>query len=262
MTDSAPLTLVREGPVARLRLTAAAGRPVATRAMWRAMPALIAQAEAAPDVLVLLVDSASAACFCAGADPSELQAARGNKGMARAMADEMQAALTALGNLSKPSIALLRGACADSGIALALACDLRFADDSARIGVTQGHLGLLPSLPEARALAARIGVSRAADMLFSGRMLGASDAERIGLVDDYWRDTAFEAAVGEYVAAICSQSQYSVRGAKALLRAVAGGASADTPQTRAMFEQAFAGEDFREACAALRDKRAPRFTWR
>lgn len=267
MPNSPPLVLLREGSVARLRLTgmdadAAAEEPVTCRALWRGLPGLVAQAEATPSVLVLLIDSASPACFCTGPDRTELMASRGNRGMARAAADEVAAALSALASCAKPTIALLRGTCADGGLSLALACDLRFASDTARIGMTQGRLGLLPSFAEVRSLAARVGVSRAADMLFSGRMLAASDAERIGLVDDWWADGMFDAAIGEYVAAVCSLSQYSVRGVKAMLRGIAAGTTADTPQTRAIFEQAFASEDFGEACAALQDARRPDFHWR
>jgi enoyl-CoA hydratase/carnithine racemase len=235
---------------------------VIARATWRALPALVAQAEAAPSVLVLLVDSADPACFCAGSDPVELAALRGNRGLARAAADEVAAGLAALANCAKPSIALLRGTCADAGLALALACDLRFASDSARIGMTHARLGLLPSFAELRCLANRVGGARAADMLFSARMLTAADAERIGLVDDYWRDDMFAEAVGEYVASVCGLSQYAVRGAKAMLRAVLAGAATETPQVRALFEQAFAGEDFREACVAMQEARGPSFTWR
>jgi enoyl-CoA hydratase/carnithine racemase len=99
-------------------------------------------------------------------------------------------------------------------------------------------------------------------MAFSGRLLTASDAERIGLVEDVWRDDVFDAAAAEYIAAVCSASQYTVRGAKAMLRAIAGGAAGEPPRLRELGEQAYAGADFREACSALAQKRNPAFPWR
>jgi enoyl-CoA hydratase/carnithine racemase len=262
MTESPPQMLMREGAVARLRISRATADQTATRSMWRAIPGLVAQAEAAPSVMVLLLESDSPDVFCSGHDPGELAALCGNRDLARAVADEVQAAVAAVANTSKPSIALLRGNCVGGGLALALACDLRFANDTATLGMTQGQYGLLPSFAEARALATRVGLSRAADMMFSGRLLGASEAERIGLVDDVWRNDAFDAAIGEYVAALCSMSQYSVRGTKAMLRGIAAGVVGETAQARSMFEQAFTGEDFRAACSAFQDGGIPAFTWR
>lgn len=263
MSDRLSLQLTRETPCARLTLASPAGTdPVLTRGMWRSLPGLLAQVEASPAILALVIESATPGCFCAGADPAEEAHAATDPGFAGAMADDIQAGLRALANMSKPSIALLRGVCAGSGVALALGCDLRFADDTLRMGMTQGRMGLLPSFAEARALAQRVGLSRAADLMFSGRLLSASEAERIGLIDDCWARDAFAEAVAEFLAAVCAQSQYSVRGAKALLRAVAGGAATDSGELRAVYVQAFSGADHREANAAAQEGRPPEFRWR
>jgi len=262
MTATPPLVLKREGAVARLQLDRAEQRQTVSRAMWRAVPGLLAQAESAPAVKLVLVDSSTPACFSAGADPEELAAASGNAALARAMTEERQTALAALAGLSKPCIALVRGLCMGDGLALALACDLRFASDDARIGMTQATQGLLPSYADARALAQRVGLSRAADMMFSARLLTGAEAEQIGLVDDVWRAGAFDSAIGEYVAAIGRLSQYSVRGAKAMLRGIAAGEQHASAPSRSAFEQAFLGEDFREACVAWREGRDAVFRWR
>jgi enoyl-CoA hydratase/carnithine racemase len=262
MTDVAPLLLKREGDVARLCLDRPAHQQALSRAMWRAFPAMLAQVEAAAEVKVVIVQSTTPAVFCSGPDPAELAEMPGAPDRARGAAAEAQAALAALAGLTKPSIALVRGLCVGGGCAIALTCDLRFANESARFGVTEARLGVLPGFAELRALAAHVGPARAADMAFSGRLLTASDAERIGLVEDVWRDDMFDAAAAEYIAALCAVSQYSVRGAKAMLRAIAGGATAAPPRLRELAEQAFAGGDFHEACSALAQKRNPAFPWR
>jgi enoyl-CoA hydratase/carnithine racemase len=262
MTDASPLLLRREGEVAHLCLDRPARRQATTRAMWRAFPGLLAQLEAAAEVKVVVVQSTTADCFSAGPDPAELAELAGGGDRARAAIAEQQAALAALAGLSKPSVALVRGLCAGGGCAIALACDLRFANESARFGVTAARHGLLPGYGELRALAARVGPARAADLAFSGRLLTAADAERIGLVEDVWRDDVFDSAAAEYLAALCAVSQYSLRGVKAMLRAIAGGAAGEPPRLREWAEQAFAGTDFREACAAVAQKRPPVFPWR
>jgi enoyl-CoA hydratase/carnithine racemase len=262
MTDASPLLLKREGEVARLCLDRPARLHATTRAMWRAFPGLLAQAEAEADVKVVVVQSTTAAAFSCGPDSAELAGMAGNADRARAAVAEERTALAALAGLTKPTIALVRGLCVGGGCAIALACDLRFANESARFGVTAARHGLLPGFGELRALAARVGPARAADLAFSGRLLTASDAERIGLVEDVWRDDVFDSAAGEYLATLCAVSQYSVRGAKAMLRAIAGGATAEPPRLRELAEQAFAGADFGEACAALEGKRNPAFPWR
>lgn len=262
MTDSSPLLLKREGEVARLCLDRPARLHATTRAMWRAFPGLLAQAEAAAEVKVVVIASTTPAAFSSGPDPAELAEMAGNSDRARAAIAETQAALAALAALTKPSIALVRGLCVGGGCAIALACDLRFANESARFGVTAARHGLLPGYAELRALAARVGPARAADMAFSGRLLSAAEAERIGLVEDVWRDDVFESTAAEYVATLCAASQYSVRGVKAMLRAIAGGGAAEPPRLRELAERAYDGADFREACDALAQKRNPAFPWR
>jgi enoyl-CoA hydratase/carnithine racemase len=262
MTDASPLLLKREGAVARLCIDRPAQRQAVSRALWRAFPGLLAQLDADPAVKVVAVQSTTPACFSSGPDMAELAELAGDADRAQAAAAEAQTALAALAGLGKPSVALVRGLCLGGGCAIALACDLRFANESARFGITEARLGLLPPFAALRALVARIGPARAADLAFSGRLLSGADAERIGLVEDVWPDEQFESAAGEYVAALCAVSQLSLRGSKAMLRAIAAGAATEPPRLRELAAQAYAGADFREACSALAQKRTPAFPWR
>jgi enoyl-CoA hydratase/carnithine racemase len=247
MTDASPLLLRREGAVARLCLNRPARHHTLSRESWRAFPALLAEADAAEDVRVIVVQGATDDCFCAGIDPADLADLADRPDSARAMAAEAHAALAAFANLSKPSIALVRGPCLDGGCAIALACDIRFASASARFGIAATRIGLLPGFAELRLLVARVGPAHAADLIFSGREIAASDAERIGLVEDVWPDQAFNGAANDYLASVCATSPFAARGAKAMLRAIAEGAAAAPPRLREMAVQAFAGSDFRGA---------------
>jgi len=262
MTEASPLLLKREGEVARLCLDRPVQRQALSRATWRAFPGLLAQVEADAEIKVVVVQSTTPAWFSCGPDMAELAELARHADRAAAAGAEARAALAALAGIAKPTIALVRGLCAGGGCAIALACDLRFASETARFGVTEARLGLLPHFAELRLLAARVGPARAADLAFSGRLLSGAEAERIGLVEDVWRDDLFESAAAEYIAALCAVSQYSLRGAKAMLRAIAGGAAGEPPRLRELADQAVAGADFQEACSALAQNRNPAFPWR
>lgn len=256
------IDLVRDGEVARLRLNRPEKRNAIGHAMWAQLPGLVSQVEADPVIKVLVLEAADGADFCAGLDLADLEEAAAQPERLRPLTAAMTSACGALRAVSKPTVASIRGLCTGGGLVLAMCCDLRFATETARFGISAARIGLLPHFSEISALVSLIGAANAADLMFSGRLMQASEAERIGLVHDVWRDDSFAAATGEYVAALCSASQYSIRGAKAMLRAIALGATEETPRLRALYEQAMTGEDFREGAAALREKRAPQFTWR
>ena len=117
--------------------------------------------------------------FAAGADVTEF----GGPDEARAIGARFRAALDALAAIPRPVIAAVRGFALGGGLEVALACDLRVAADSARLGQPEILLGIIPGGGGTQRLPRLIGPARAKDLVWTGRQVRADEALRIGLVD-------------------------------------------------------------------------------
>jgi enoyl-CoA hydratase/carnithine racemase len=253
--------LRRDGAVATLLLDQPARRNAMTRAMWRDLPNVVAEAAADPDIAVLRVEGAGGH-FCGGADISEFATTYATPETTAAANADIAAAVEALADFPKPALAVICGACVGGGVALALACDLRFAAADARFAVTPARLGLIYSQADTTRLMRAVGAARAKDLLFTGRVLDAAEALRIGLVEEVRAPDELEAFVVGWLSPVASGSRMALRDIKTMLRAVENGAPPGSPDLRALFDDAFAGPDFAEGYRAFLDKRAPRFTAR
>ena len=262
MTDTAPVRLLRDGPVATLLVDRPEKRNALTRAIWSAIPGLVAEAAADPEVVALVVRGAGTKAFSGGADIAEFPEVYATKAAIDTYTDAVRAAYAAVAGFDRPTIALVHGACVGGGCGIALCCDLRFAGAGARFGITPAKLGLVYSFVESRRLVDLVGPARAKDILYTGRLVSAAEAERIGLCDRVVPDEELEGAVGAYVAELAAVSRHSLKATKTMIDRIAAGAFAEDAEMRALFDDAFAGEDFREGYAAFMEKRAPSFTAR
>ncbi|HYC03743.1 MAG TPA: enoyl-CoA hydratase-related protein [Azospirillaceae bacterium] len=260
--SSAPLLIDVQGPIARLVLNRPEKHNAISLEMWTALPRLVAELEADRDVLAVVVTGAGGKAFCAGADIAEFGTVYANPETSRAYNDAVRAGQSALERLSKPTIAMVRGVCVGGGTGIALHCDLRFAADDARFGITPAKLGVAYSFGDTKKLVDTVGPARAKDILFSGRLIGAAEAQAIGLVDRLFAPGDLEEETLLYARTLCEGSQYSVRTAKAMIQAITDGADSETPDTRRRFDDAFSGEDFAEGRTAFLAKRKPVFGWR
>lgn len=253
--DDALSFAVSDG-IGRIVIRRPARRNAFSRAMWRRLAALIevAASEASLGVLLLAGEGGH---FCAGADISEFEASYADAAAADAANLEISAAIEALSGFAKPTIAALSGACVGGGVSLALASDLRIADATARFAVTPAKLGLIYSHGDTLRLVRAVGPARAKELLFTGRMVGAEEAARIGLVGALEPDARFAA---EAVAAtLAAASRPALRTIKRMVEDVVAGLP-ECPQHRAAFAAMFRGDDFAEGRAAFLEKRAARFS--
>lgn len=162
-----------------------------------------------------------------------------------------------------PVIAAVNGACAGIGLALALFCDLRFAAATAKLTTAAPRLGLPAEYGVSWVLPRLVGVTRAADLLLSGRVFTPAETSGWGLwngvLDD--ADHTLDAAVGYARALVASAGPNAVRVTKQqlyndLLSHDVGG-SVETSKT--LMNAAMATAEYREGVAALRERRPPRF---
>lgn len=250
--------LVRDGAVGRLLLDQPARRNAMTREMWRRLPALVQEA-AADDGLALLRVEGVGGHFCGGADISEFAETYATIESTSRANVEIAAAVDALAAFPKPAVAVIRGACVGGGVALALACDLRFASADARFAVTPAKLGLIYSQGDTTRLMRTIGAARAKDLLFTARLVDAAEALRIGLVEEVRPPEELDAFVAAWLSPLAAGSRPALRTIKAMVRAIEDGAPRESEELREAFDGAFRGDDFREGYRAFLEKRPPAF---
>jgi enoyl-CoA hydratase/carnithine racemase len=253
------ILLAIHGARATLTLNRPDKKNALTLAMWDALPGLVAQAAAAPGVRLIVLTGAGGA-FAAGADIAEFETVFADRASALDNHRRIQAAMSAVEDCPIPTLAMIEGACVGGGCGLALACDLRYAASTARFGITPGKLGLAYGVADTRRLVAAVGLSAAKDILFSGRLIDASRALEIGLIDTCVAPEALAGAADTLASDIAAASAFTAATTKQILRRIGAGQRDDDDASRALFADAFEGPDFREGRAAFLEKRKPNFS--
>ena len=251
------LRLETAGGIARLMIDRPAKRNAMDQAMWEAFPALVETAMADPAVRRLLVGSAQPGPFCAGADIGEFAVVSGDPAWRARNQAAIRATQVTLARAPKPTIAFIDGDAVGGGCGIALACDVRIASRQARMGITPAKLGLVYPLHDTRLLVDLVGPAQAKRLLFSGMLIDAEEALRIGLVQVVADD--LDAEVAALAAAMLAMSPVSQRASKAIIQRITEGAHDDDAASSAGFDAAFTGADFREGVSAFLEKRKPVF---
>lgn len=259
MTDH--LKLVREGDIAWLILNRPDKRNAINAEMWRALPELLAEVEQDEQLKVLIFRGADERAFSGGADISEFETLRSTEEGARAYNEMNEGAEAALVAFPKPTIAMVQGPAIGGGCGISLSCDLRYADPTARFGITPAKLGLVYSLKATKNLVDVVGPAHAKSILFSGQQIDATRAREIGLVNDIVPADEIESFTRELAHTIASRAQYSVRATKRIIRLILDGHAEDTDESAELRLTSFGTEDYREGVQAFMDKRAPKFTY-
>lgn len=249
------LRLEIQGSLARLLIDRADKRNAFNFAMWESVPALLEEATGDPAITALELTAADPeAAFCAGADIAEMLGHKDDpEWLARKQA-AINRAQHMLTRLPVPTVAFVNGDCIGGGAGLAMACDIRVAAPSARFGITPARLGLVYPLHDVKLLTDLVGPGQAKRLLYTGKLIDAADAQRIGLVEEVAESGA--AMIAEILAA----SPYSQGAAKGFVRRVLEGTCEDDAHSLRCFANAFGGPDFAEGASAFVEKRNPDFS--
>ncbi len=132
-------------------------------------------------VKVIIVTGEGEKAFVAGADIAEMSDMDAVR--ARAFSQTGQRVLAKIENVEKPVIAAINGFALGGGCELALACDIRIASEKAKLGLPEVTLGIIPGFAGTQRLARVCGAGKAKELIFSGGMIDAASAEKIGLVN-------------------------------------------------------------------------------
>jgi enoyl-CoA hydratase/carnithine racemase len=174
--------------------------------------------------------------FAAGADVKEMAAMSHDDMVARA--GPLQAAFTAVADIPKPVVAAITGYALGGGCELALAADIRIAADDAVLGQPEILLGVIPGAGGTQRLARLIGPARAKDLIFTGRLVDAVEALRIGLVDRVVPASSVYAAAQAWAVQLAAGPARALRAAK---HAIDAGVDTDLAGGLEIERLAFAG---------------------
>jgi enoyl-CoA hydratase/carnithine racemase len=245
--------------VARVVLDRPARRNAVTAAMWGELARIFAELRATDEARVIVLTGAGDH-FCAGADISEFGEARTGTAAAHAYERDVDACAAAIASSPKPTIAAIRGFCLGGGCGLAMACDFRLADRTARFGIPAARLGIVYGVPDSRNLITLVGLANAKRILFTAQRFDAVEAARIGFVDEVV-DAALEEATRAFAATLAENAPLSIAGAKLILTALANGEVGErSAEIEAAVERSNESQDYREGVQAFLEKRKPRFT--
>lgn len=258
----AEVRVERDGPIAFVIADNAARMNAFTAAMWRALPACIAAAEADSDVRVIVLRGAGSRAFSAGADISEFDGARTGDA-AKAYDALNHNAFAAIMQTRKPVIAMIHGFCLGGGLGIAACADLRLADDTAQFAIPAAKLGLGYNPRWVGPLLALATPSRIKELLFTGRRFNAVDALAMGLVDRVVPPDELEATVRALAAEIAANAPLTIAAAKETIDELTRHPAApDLARLDAGIQACFDSDDYAEGRRAFIEKRKPQFTGR
>jgi enoyl-CoA hydratase/carnithine racemase len=230
-----------------------------TAAWAAAVPAL-----AADRTVRCVVVTGAGSAFCSGGDLSWIETSTGLS------VDDLRDRMLpfyrtwlSIRDLEVPTIAAVNGPAVGAGLAVALACDLRYAADGARLSAPFTALGMHPGMATTWLLPEVAGLAVAREMLLTGRVLSGPEALQAGLVNGVFPAAALRAEVLAIAARVAGRAPVATRLTKV---ALSGGGHRSFEAALAWESVAqpvtLAGEDLREGLLAARERRAPRFTGR
>ncbi|WP_243075436.1 enoyl-CoA hydratase [Microbacterium sp. SS28] len=256
MTEYATILVETRGRVGWITIN----RPEALNALNTQVCADIVAAATAFDAdegIGAIVVTGSERAFAAGADIKEMES---KTGLEMLMGDHF-GGWAQFASVRTPVIAAVSGYALGGGCELAMMCDLILAADTAKFGQPEINLGVMPGMGGSQRLIRAVGYYKAADLILTGRMMDAAEAERAGLVSRVVPAADLLDEAAKVADTIAAKSLPSLYAAKAALDA-----AMETPLAeglrfeRHVFASLFDTADQKEGMAAFREKRSPDFT--
>jgi enoyl-CoA hydratase/carnithine racemase len=250
-----------DGPVAFLTFNRPEARNAMTWGMYEALARTCDQVEQDGTTRVLVL-RAHGDAFIAGTDIRQFTEFRsGTDGIA--YEQRMERVIDRLERLAIPTIAQVEGVAAGGGCIIALTCDLRVCTAAAKFGVPIARtLGNCLSAANHARMADLIGAARTKDLLFTGRLMDAAEAQALGLVTRMAEPAQVDDVVRELALAIAANAPLTIRVTKEAMRRVAVCRRPAAGADHDLVDACYASGDFHEGVAAFLEKRPPRFAGR
>jgi enoyl-CoA hydratase len=229
--------------------------------MWRELGDAFAKLAKDKTIRCIVLRGAGDKAFAAGADIAAFATERYDVATAKQYAKVVHGALGAIDRCPHPVVALIKGPCVGGGLEIASRCDLRICGESSRFGIPVKRLGLVVAYEEMRALVEIAGPAAALEVVLEGRVFGAAEAEKKGLVNRIVPDGEVEKEVYETAARIAEGAPLVVRWHKKFVKRLLD----PKPLTKAELKDNFAcfgTEDFQIGYRSFLAKTKPEFKGR
>lgn len=252
----------REGRVGWIVLSHLGKRNALTYDLWRSLPDTLAALALDTGVRVIAIRG-DGADFSVGADVAEFEHARDSIGAISGYNQVVDDANAALQNASKPTLAMIRGACHAGGLAMAMHCDMRICSENTEFSLTASRLGFGTSYASTVRVAQVVGPSHAAEILFSGKVFNAAEAFHMHLVNRVAPDAELEKTFADWCDMFADGAPLTIATMKrSLLESYKDADKRDLRSVAAMIEACYESDDYREGRLAHRQKRKPEFKGR
>ncbi len=249
----------KENRIARITINRPEKRNALNQAVRLELRQALTDIEKDDNIRVAIVTGAGDKAFIGGADITELKEMTPLTCEARASTLGQQL-YTDIENLRVPVIAMINGFCLGGGCEIAMCCDIRVASENARLGQPEINIGIFPGGGGTQRLPRLVGWGKAKELLYTGRIIDAAEAERIGLVDKVVPADELDSTVTELAKTIASKSPVIIR---LLKKAITRGMYSNLPDglayDKSTFSLCFATEDHYEGITAFLEKREPEF---
>jgi len=260
MTSSDKILAAKQGPLGILTFNNPERHNAMSLDMWRQATAEAASFASDPDVRVVILNGAGGKAFVSGADISKFESERSTAKAVNEYGEAVETLCETLLNYEKPTIAMIQGYCIGGGLNIAVCCDLRYCNQSARFGIPAAKLGIGYPHTAVRRLMNLIGPQFVREMLFTARHFEAAAAARIGLVNGILEDAEIDSAVRQTAAQIADNAPLSLYAAKTAVRELLKDQSGrDLGLCDREVERCFDSDDYREGRRAFMEKRKPLF---
>jgi enoyl-CoA hydratase/carnithine racemase len=254
------LVYERRGPVAFLTFNRPEQRNALTWAMYEGLYACCEHVDQDDRVRVLVLRGAGDKAFVSGTDISQFKAfSRPEDALTYERNNNKYA--SRLENLSKPTIAMIRGACTGGGAAFAMCCDLRLASPDVRFGVPIARtLGNTLTTQNYVRLVTLLGPARAKELLFTARLIGAEEGKAVGVFNEIVEPERLEARTQELAEQIAGNAPLTIRSAKMAIQRILDKLRLE--ESDDLILMTYMSQDFREGVSAFLEKRKPNWQGR
>jgi enoyl-CoA hydratase len=257
------LLVQHDGPIATVVFNRPKVRNAISLGMWGEIARVTGGLSKDDSVRAVVYRGAGTDAFASGADISEFQEQRKDTESALRYNAQTSAAYTAIRECPKPTVAMIYGFCMGGAMAVAMACDLRFAAEGAKFGIPAARLSIIYGAEAVGQLVELVGPAYAKDILYSARTVSDREALAMGLIQRLLPVAELERATYEYLRQVVENAPRSVQGAKLTVEAyLAGMTEEDQHRLRRLQLEAFESEDYKEGTRAFLEKRPPRFQGR
>lgn len=254
------VVLNKHGPLAYLTINKEKAYNALNSAIMERLERIFLELEHDEEVMVVVITGAGQKAFVSGADVREIKEAGDTR---TDLIRKGQEVFSKIRNSSKVVIAAVNGYALGGGCELAMSCDIRIASDNAKFGLTEAKLGLMPGYGGTQLLPRLVGMGAAKYLIFSGEMITAQEAYRLGLVEKVCTSETLMEEVDELAKKISSNGHFAIKACKRAMNVGAQVSLDDALQLELeIYDKVAHSADAEQGMVAFLEKRAPTFKGR